>query len=356
MASSDARIQSNRRNAALSTGPTSTIGKERSRRNGLKHGMTGAGIVLLHEDAAAVKQLNEELQAEMAPQTAYGRFLVRQMATLSVKMDRSAKQETAATASNVRHAVENFDHERLIEADRLIVLLEEDPRYHLRKLKRTPEGVERLIEVWHDLRADLTRNPDLAWTDRHSERLTNLLGYRTDDIGASEIEVVTKAIQGDLASFSEATDLADDDRKAGARALLVEQIDAEIAQLEAHYETLDFERIELDRADAPDVALFDHSPKATLARRYEADASRRFHKAYDEFRQAEGRTAGTKAPAASPKPAQKSAPLASSCERPAPVPREPQPTPAPARPVDEKAGFVPTGTMGGWVRVASGKS
>ncbi len=45
MAASEAQILANRRNAALSTGPTSAEGKERSRRNALKHGLAATVVV-----------------------------------------------------------------------------------------------------------------------------------------------------------------------------------------------------------------------------------------------------------------------------------------------------------------------
>ena len=61
-------------------------------------------------------------------------------------------------------------------------------------------------------------------------------------------------------------------RRAWAKAALIEFIDAEIEALQAHRETLDFEMIELDRAEAGGRALFDPCKEATLARRYEAEA------------------------------------------------------------------------------------
>jgi hypothetical protein len=43
---STARAEASRANGKLSRGPTSVEGKERSRRNGCKEGLTGKGIVL----------------------------------------------------------------------------------------------------------------------------------------------------------------------------------------------------------------------------------------------------------------------------------------------------------------------
>ena len=49
---SQARIEANRNNSRRSTGPTSAIGKSRSRFNALKHGMTAKTQVLPSEDPA----------------------------------------------------------------------------------------------------------------------------------------------------------------------------------------------------------------------------------------------------------------------------------------------------------------
>ena len=52
----DRRLTANRENAKKSTGPNTEDGKNRSRFNALKHGLTGAGIVLPAEMQAEVKR------------------------------------------------------------------------------------------------------------------------------------------------------------------------------------------------------------------------------------------------------------------------------------------------------------
>jgi hypothetical protein len=339
MPTSQARIDSNRINSQRSTGPTSEAGKQRSRMNGLKHGLTGAGIVLAEQDISEVETRDADLQAEFAPRSAMGKILVRRMATLSVRMERAEKQETAATARRVLHAVDDFDRGRLDDADRLLDLLGEEPRVSLRTLRKSPEGVDRLIVAWHELRDDLIRDPKPTWTAGHRERAENLTGLRVDEAIGSRINVLSKAAWGDFGDWG----IPEDDevdfevRKAEARGLLVELIDAEIAELEAHYETLDFETLELDRAQAPDIALFDPSREATLARRYEAEASRGFFKAWKELRQAEAEAAARPSPVATPEVVGDCVPLASSCERPSAAPREPRPEPEPPRPRGDRA-------------------
>ena len=72
MPTSQARINANRMNSQRSTGPTSEAGKQRSRRNGLKHGLTGTGIVLAEQDVSEVELRNADLQAEFDPKSPMG--------------------------------------------------------------------------------------------------------------------------------------------------------------------------------------------------------------------------------------------------------------------------------------------
>ena len=107
-ATSAARIAANRQNAARSTGPRTPEGKERSRANSLKHGMTGAGVVLPNEDAAESERRFAAFQDELQPSGEVGRTLVRRAAVCSVRMDRGVEQETAALSERVRRAEADF--------------------------------------------------------------------------------------------------------------------------------------------------------------------------------------------------------------------------------------------------------
>jgi hypothetical protein len=118
--------------------------------------------------------------------------------------------------------------------------------------------------------------------------------------------VLSRGVWGDFEALAhhEGGQLEDDARQAWARTKLIERIDAEVAALEIHRDTLDFELIELDRSEAGARALFDPSREATLARRYESESRRAFFKALKEFRQAEAEFAERteSAPAAAPAP------------------------------------------------------
>ncbi len=72
-----------------------TEGNERYRRNGLKHGLTGAGIVIPDEDVKAVEERFEEFETDLRPRNAAARFMAQRAAYLSVRLERCALQESA---------------------------------------------------------------------------------------------------------------------------------------------------------------------------------------------------------------------------------------------------------------------
>jgi hypothetical protein len=290
---SDARISANRLNGRLGEGPLTPETRAISARNGLKHGLTGKGIVVSADDREEIGRRIEALTGDMKPISQAGVFLIAQMATLSLRSEHAAEHESAAIAKNVRHAADDFDEHRIDQANALFEILKEDPRNNLRKLRKSPEGVARMVDEWHDLKADLNIDPEPEWTASHLERAGYLLGLKSQHARGSRIGALSRAYRGDFSALGklDGAGLGDDARRAWARAALLEAIDAEIAALEEHYVTLDFDAIDLDRAEAGSRALFDSSKTATLARRYEAEARRGFFKALKEFRLVEAEAA-----------------------------------------------------------------
>jgi hypothetical protein len=77
MPSSEAQIAANQANAQRSTGPKTAAGKERSRANSYKHGLTGEGIVLPAVEAAEVARLQQCYEVDLQPSNEFSRTLVR---------------------------------------------------------------------------------------------------------------------------------------------------------------------------------------------------------------------------------------------------------------------------------------
>src|ERR1700730_10491459 len=119
MPASPAQIAANRQNAQLSTGPRTTEGKERSRRNALKHGLTGEGVALPDEDAIEVASRFQELQEEFQPSGISSRWFLRRFAYLSVRLERCERLDTAVYSKRVRHADEGFLDHRMTPGEAL---------------------------------------------------------------------------------------------------------------------------------------------------------------------------------------------------------------------------------------------
>jgi hypothetical protein len=324
MTVSEARLTANRLNSKHSTGPRTIEGKTQSRANALKHGHTGSGVVLTEGDAPEVARRSTALMAELAPQSSVGKLLVGQIAMLSVRMERCATGELAATASRVRHAITTFDHDREDDVEDLFDTIAVDPRKHVRMLKRMPEGIDRLVEGWDELRANLTGPAGPRWDESDQATATAMLGVRPGQFDARLIEDLSKMVRHD-----------DESLRAAALAELLELIDDQIARLEAHLQTLNFENIELDRVEAPARAWLDLSPEGVRARRYESEARRMFFKALKDLRQAEAEFAARPTVPVipvlepewtpEPEPVPASPPLASSWEKAPAAGFEPEP-------------------------------
>jgi RecG-like helicase len=109
MPASEARIAANRENSKRSTGPTTEEGKVRSRANSLKHGLTGAGVVLVEADAAEVERRSASFAIELNAVGEVGQALARRAALNSVRMERAADQQEAALLEHVREVEEVFE-------------------------------------------------------------------------------------------------------------------------------------------------------------------------------------------------------------------------------------------------------
>ena len=287
MPCSPAQLEANRRNAALSQGPKTAEGKQRSRGNALKHGMTGAGVVVSDEDAGEVATLAGELEAEMKPSGKLGRILVHRVAVMAVRLDKCSRYDEAATAKRVRDAETNHDEAHDAEVEALAETIDTAPAASVRGLKRTRAGIDRLIRMGLVLKGILDQTASEPWRAAHRERVNHLLGYGDDEAMLSPADAPARAILGDFSGLPNGWSGMDaDERKRRARDQVVALIDAEVKALETLAEDLD-ESEKIDRAEAPERALFDSSKQGTLARRYEAAAERTLFRALREFRQVE---------------------------------------------------------------------
>src|ERR1700694_1783168 len=88
------QIDANRRNARKSTGPTTEEGKQRSRCNAVRHGLTAETVIGALEDAEDYKAFEAAVIADYDAQSAVERRLVLRLASLLWRLRRATTMET----------------------------------------------------------------------------------------------------------------------------------------------------------------------------------------------------------------------------------------------------------------------
>src|SRR6202453_1807152 len=88
------QIDANRRNARKSTGPITEKGKQRSRCNAVRHGLTAETVIGALEDAEDYKAFEAAIIADYDAQSAVERELVLRLASLLWRLRRATTMET----------------------------------------------------------------------------------------------------------------------------------------------------------------------------------------------------------------------------------------------------------------------
>ena len=273
--SSAARAEASRANGRLSRGPTTPAGKERSRQNGCKEGLTGAGIVLPPEAEQEVNRREAEFASDLQPRNAVERELVRQMALGAWRSQVLTLRiiENDARMNTTRFA--NWEQDEQIAAAELGQRLTENPEVIVAQLQRSSAGCQWMIKRWTLLGNGLSADggaPYCKWTEADLALALNLLGrpleLRHLDEWSLRLESLrTRANSG----YDEAV------------AALREIIADEVAELEAKRAEV-WEGIEKPRLQDWRSGLeIDLGPEGTRLRRYEAAADRLFRSAWTKL-------------------------------------------------------------------------
>jgi hypothetical protein len=90
---SDKQLDANRRNAQHSTGAKTEAGRNRSRMNALRHGLTGQVTTMTEDDRTAHDKLSKALIADLAPEGAMETQLAQRIATDSWRLNRASAIE-----------------------------------------------------------------------------------------------------------------------------------------------------------------------------------------------------------------------------------------------------------------------
>jgi hypothetical protein len=89
-----AQFEANRRNALRSTGPRTEEGKQRSRANAVRHGLTAETVIASLENVEDYKAFEATIIADYNAETAVARELVLRLASLLWRLRRATAVET----------------------------------------------------------------------------------------------------------------------------------------------------------------------------------------------------------------------------------------------------------------------
>jgi hypothetical protein len=97
------QTEANRRNARKSTGPTTEEGKQRSRCNAVRHGLTAETVISALEDAEDYKAFESAITADYDAELTVERELVLRLASVLWRLRRATTIETGLFEIQVEH-------------------------------------------------------------------------------------------------------------------------------------------------------------------------------------------------------------------------------------------------------------
>src|SRR5258706_11067551 len=103
MMASYRKIEANRRNARLSTGPATEDGKRKSRQNAVRHGLTAETVIDALEDAEDYASFEMAVTADYDAQSAVERELVLRLASLLWRLRRATSIESGLFKNPAEH-------------------------------------------------------------------------------------------------------------------------------------------------------------------------------------------------------------------------------------------------------------
>jgi hypothetical protein len=115
------QVEANRRNASKSTGPKTEAGKQVSRRNAVRHGLTAETVIGALEDAEDYQAFEAAIIADYDAQSAVERELVLRLASLLWRLRRATTMETGLFEIHADHLNGFRQTRRLLPASREVI-------------------------------------------------------------------------------------------------------------------------------------------------------------------------------------------------------------------------------------------
>ena len=266
MPCSEAKRESNRKNAALSTGPRTQTGKNVSRMNSLTHGLCAKALV--PEDADAIMARADLMFDALRPQNDFQCWLVDHAAVCSLRIDRCERIERRTRNKICLRAEVTWDEDRKLDVEKLAARLPKQPAEIVNTLRRTPHGCDWLIARWALLADAADKDIDKKWTEEQAALAFDLLatptlfrlGYQPGVVVDSEGNIIVATEQP---------------------AVLARRMVAELKERREEVRCLD----DVDRSLTESDHDFDTDPEIRRIRRYETALHTRLRWAVELIRE-----------------------------------------------------------------------
>ena len=115
------QIEAKRRNALWSTGPKTETGKQVSRCNAVRHGLTAETVIGAMEDAEDYKAFEATVNADYDAQSAVERELVLQLASILWRLRRATAMETGLFEIQADHLYHYRENRQLLSDSRDVI-------------------------------------------------------------------------------------------------------------------------------------------------------------------------------------------------------------------------------------------
>ncbi|MFO0959234.1 MAG: hypothetical protein U0800_17690 [Isosphaeraceae bacterium] len=199
------------------TGPLTEAGKDVSKRNAVRHGLTGAGVVLPEGLRQSVDRLRDEFVATYSPVDDDDLRLIGQAALGFARFQAAVDEQTYYIADRSEQALASWGEAEAASAEKLGNRLASRPAWVVGQLMLTLAGCRWLLQQWRWLVASLDHSG--TWDDDRQARALHLLGIATIDheadrsvvrggtpeerraLASEQVATLEARLSGDLASI-----------------------------------------------------------------------------------------------------------------------------------------------------------
>ncbi len=252
---SEARRRANLRNAQKSTGPKTVEGKQHSRANAIKHGLS-ASILVAPEEAQSLEDRTATWAVDDPFKNENERWMREQMILATVRIDRCQEEKRLLRSLEADRALLCWEQDHTRDAEILGAKLGKNPSRVAAELRCSRAGVDWLLRRWEKLAAMLDNGT--IFEDDQRQLVLNLLGE----------PIETRS--SDLTSL--AADSAEE-----LRAMIRSEVDVLQGLRDGALSAIETVHRQMAEAGYPPV----ESPAMRRLSRYEAEHWKRYHKAVE---------------------------------------------------------------------------